>query len=95
MSQVIVTQDRLRQRREASGQQERTIEREAEFAKWRRSDITGRDPVAAAVGFAVLPIVALWGLLCGLMVIVLEALRAVFWVFGRVLGGAKNLLLGP
>jgi len=60
MSQVVVTDDKLKVKREASKSRERAIDIEGEMAKWRLSDITGFDPVAAAVGLAVLPIALSW-----------------------------------
>jgi hypothetical protein len=67
MSQVVVTDDSLKQRRLRSGEQERQIDREGQFKKWLKSDITGFDPIAALVGLAVLPVVAVWYLIGFLM----------------------------
>ena len=60
MSQVVVTEDSLKARRLKSGDQEKNIDREGLFNHWRRSDISGFDPVAAAVGVAALPVLVSW-----------------------------------
>lgn len=87
MSQVVVTEDSLKQRRLRSGEQERQIDRESQFKKWQLSDITGFDPIAALVGVAVLPVVAIWYVLSFLV-------RIAVYIgigFSRALGA----LIGP
>lgn len=94
MSQVIVTQDQLTDKRRRSGQEEHRIETNAQFAKWRRSDVTGFDPVRRAVGLAVMPILGLWGVLALLLTGIMEVLKGVFLFLGRLIGGRRNLLTG-
>ena len=94
LSQVIVTNDALSQKREKSREQERRISREDSFQHWRRSDITGHDGFKAMVGYGVVPILALWGLLAGLGAVVLDILNVIFKVLGRMVGGSKSLILG-
>jgi len=94
LSQVIVTNDELKSKREKSRDQERRIERESGFAKWRRNDITGRDPRLTVIGLALLPVVGLWTLLGVVMVAMLELSTALFRVLGRFAGGTKSLITG-
>lgn len=87
MSQVVVTEDNLKARRLKSGDQEKNIDREGLFNKWRRSDITGFDPIAALVGVAALPVLVSWYII-GTMVkvaifVVISVSRAVGAVLGR------------
>jgi len=60
MSQVVVTEDKLKSRRIKSGEQERQIDRESGFDKWKLSDVTKFDPVAAVLGLVALPVVLSW-----------------------------------
>jgi hypothetical protein len=60
MSQVVVTDDNLKSRRIKSGEQERQIDRESGFDKWKLSDVTKFDPVAAVLGLVALPVVLSW-----------------------------------
>lgn len=94
MSQVIVTQDKLLDKRQRSREQEKNIETDKQFAKWRRTDVTGPDTFRKTVGLAVMPILGLWAILGGIMAAALGLLRAVFKAFGQVLGGKRNLITG-
>lgn len=94
MSQVIVTNDVLKTKRDATAVQEHKISREDMFRRWRRNDITGKDPIAAGVGLAVTPILGLWAFLTGIMVVMLTIIRFVFKGLGAVIGGTKNLITG-
>jgi hypothetical protein len=64
VSQVIVTQDNLSERREASRKQERMIDTDSGVKKWQLGDIVKGDP-----GFrkfllvALSPLFAFWGIL--------------------------------
>lgn len=60
MSQVIVTEDKLKARRAQSARKESQIDRESQFSKWKLSDITKFDPVAAGIGIALLPVFISW-----------------------------------
>lgn len=91
MSQVIVTSDNLNAKRAKSKGQEDRISTEDDFRKWKRSDVTGSDPVAKLIGLAVLPIVVLWGLLCGVMALIVTVVNCLFKGLGRIAGGKKNL----
>ena len=84
LSQVIVTEDALKKKREDSAKQEHKIDREGQFARWKRSDITGKDPVESLVGYATVPILGLWGILGGIMTLMLAALEYAFKGLGRI-----------
>lgn len=86
MSQVVVTDDNLKQRRLRSGDQERQIDRESQFKKWLKSDITGFDPVAALVGLAVLPVVAVWYALASLVKLSVYVAIGFSRVLGSLIG---------
>jgi hypothetical protein len=94
LSQVIVTQDKLFDKRQRSREQEKHIETNAQFAKWRRSDVTGPDAFRKTVGLAVTPILGLWMILGGIMAAALGVLRWIFRALGQVLGGKRNLITG-
>lgn len=94
MSQVIVTDDKLKPKRERTRQQEKQIDRDGQFARWRRNDITGPDPVLKLVGLAVMPVVALWGILLGAMTLMLTLIRGLFRGLGKLAGGTRNLITG-
>lgn len=94
MSQVIVTNDKLNQKRKLSADQEHKIDRDGMFTRWRRNDITGRDPLTNLIGFAVLPIWALWTALTALIFAVIWVLEQVFKVLGKIFGGKKSLITG-
>jgi hypothetical protein len=94
LSQVIVTKDKLQSKRDASRTQEANISREDMFAKWRRNDITGKDPIAAGIGMLLLPVVAAWAVLTGFIYLVLTILKYVFEALGKVVGGSRSLITG-
>ncbi len=94
MSQVIVTKDSLNAKREASRLQEAKISREEMFGRWRRNDITGKDRVAAGVGMALMPVVAIWAAITGVIFLVLTALKYLFAGIGKLVGGTRSLITG-
>ncbi len=94
MSQVVVTEDSLKILRERSRAQEHRIKKDDGVAKWRRSDITGADPVAKAIGFAVLPVLGLWLILGVIGAVMVEIVNGIFKVLGSVIGGTKSLITG-
>ena len=94
MSQVVVTDDNLKVLRERSRAQEHRIKTEEGFQHWRRSDVTGSDPAAKAIGFAVLPILGLWAILGIIGTIMVEIVNAVFRLLGSVVGGKKSVITG-
>lgn len=84
MSQVIVTDDVLNIKREESKLQEHKIDRESAFAHWRRNDITGRDPVALAIGVLAMPVVLFWSLVAGCITFSFTVMVGLFNVLGRI-----------
>lgn len=83
MSQVIVTHDNLSAKRAESLRQEHRIDRESVFSHWRRSDITGKDPVAAAVGFAFLPVAIFWSFVATCISISFSIMLGIFRMLGK------------
>jgi hypothetical protein len=94
LSQVIVTQDNLLDKRQRSRDQERKIDTADQFEKWRRSDVTGPDVFKKTVGLAVMPVLGLWAIICGIMTAALGFLRVIFRVLGKAVGGSRNLITG-
>ena len=91
MSQVIVTEDNLKSRRMKSAEMERKIDSEGAMNRWRMSDITGFDPVAAAVGLAVLPIALSWFIIGGLVKLAIYVSISVSRFIGALIGKSKAL----
>lgn len=84
MSQVVVENDNLRDRRQASREQERQIAKNAYLTKWQRNDVTKTKPIEKLIGLAVLPILALWSLIAGLGGFVLWVLTSLFNFLGKL-----------
>lgn len=93
MSQVIVTEDSFRNKRQESRAQEHRISQDARLAKWRHTDISGKDPLAIAIGIAFIPVLAAWSGLLAVMMFMLTFLRYLFKGLGMIIGGTKNLIL--
>jgi len=93
LSQVVVTDDKLKDKRDQSREQERRIDVRSVTKKWLRSDISGRDPIATAVGIAVLPIVAIWSFLGAFITVMLLAVRFLMVGIGKVVGGTKSIVI--
>lgn len=91
MSQVIVTHDSFMTQRAKTRDQEHHIDVDSQFDRWRRNDITKSDPVAKLIGIAVLPILALWAILCVLMALFVTIVNGVFNGLGKIVGGKRNL----
>jgi hypothetical protein len=94
VSQVIVTRDELQERRDRSAAQEHAIETERGFVKWHNPSSKLADLIEKAVGFAVVPIVALWALFTGIIVFAFGVLQFVFRAFGKLVGGSRDLISG-
>ena len=90
MSQVVVTEDNLSERRQASKLQESRIEREASFAKWRRSDISGRDPIAFLAGLAFAPIAAIWTVFALVIAVIFSVFKVIFKAIGSLIGNRTD-----
>ena len=94
MSQVIVTHDKLQSLRDQSALQEQKIDVSSVTKRWRKSDISGKDPILTIVGLAVTPILVFWSLLCVAIVLTITIVEHVFRLFGRIIGGSRSLITG-
>ena len=86
MSQVIVEEDGLNEKRERSKLQERKIDTIGDFAKWQKGGQQGQALIAKLAGIAILPVALFWSLLYFIG-------TAVITVFARLfdmLGGFKD-----
>jgi uncharacterized protein YecA (UPF0149 family) len=90
MSQVIVENDVLREKRAQSAVKEHAIDREGEFRKWQMSDITKFDPVFAAVRIAALPIFAVWWLLSQIIRLAIVVASGISFAIGGLLGRMRD-----
>ena len=93
MSQVIVTEDVLQDKRDASRIQEEKITQDSRIRKWSKSDISGKDPIAMLVGIAFLPVLAAWTCILALMMFMMTCLRYLFKGLGMIVGGGKSLTI--
>jgi len=89
MSQVIVTEDNLNTQRRNSAVQEHHIDREGQFKKWRRNDITGFDPIAAAAGVAAAPFVVLFWCLSLVSKAAIYVALIISRLVGKIVGPTK------
>jgi len=92
LSQVIIANDDLNLRRAEAAKQEHRITIEKDYAKWRRSDVVGFDPIKVAVGIAVLPIVAFWSFLTACFGYAFGITATIFRVIGGLIGNSKKKL---
>lgn len=84
MSQVIVTNDPLRPRREKSREQEHQIDKEGMYQKWRKPDIPHPSLVLKALGLVFLPIVVIWAVLVACMSYALVIVVYILKFLGRI-----------
>lgn len=89
MSQVIVTKDNLQSRRNQTATQEHKIDREGQFNRWRRSDISGFDPIEAAAGVAMLPVLGIWWVFSIVVQVAVFIAIAISKVVGKLIGPMK------
>ena len=86
MSQVIVTEDNLKEKRAKTAEQERNIDRDSYLTKWKKStDATKFNPAIAVIGVVVLPIVGFWAF-------ILLLLSTCLTVFVGIMRGLGMLL---
>lgn len=95
MSQVIVTNDALAEKRKRSAEQEKKIDVNGRFSKWQMSDISGKDPFATVVGIASLFILGFWFFLGGIATAIAYVFRGVMRGMGMLVGGAKSIIRPP
>lgn len=91
MSQVIVTDDKLKSRRAQSARKEMQIDREGQFAKWKLSDITKFDPIAAGIGVALLPVFLSWYLIGLIVKLAIYIGIGISRVIGISIGKSKSI----
>ncbi len=84
MSQVIVTNDNLKEKRTQSSEQEHQIDRDAVVMRWRLSSVTGKSPVLAVIGLLFLPVALFWGFLLLLIGLVVAVIRLAFAFMGTI-----------
>ena len=91
MSQVIVTEDRLKEKRQKSAAQEQRIGRD-DLDRFRRSDVTKQDPAATVLGLVLMPLFGVWTLVSW---VILEVVTQVlFKPLGKLFGGKRSLITG-
>jgi hypothetical protein len=93
VSQVIVTEDVLQVKRDASKAQEHKITQDPRIRKWGMSDISGKDPIAMLAGIAFLPVLAAWTAILFMMMFMMTCLRYLFKGLGLIVGGGKSLII--
>ncbi len=84
MSQVILVNDNLKDKRLRSRQQEQKIDRTSQFNHWRKNDITKPNPLLRLAGLVFVPVVAFWSLLWALIGMSLGAVLVVFKFIGKM-----------
>ncbi len=89
MSQVIVTDDNLREKRQHTRQQELNISTEAMYGRWRIANVKQMRPLAALIAIASVPVVVFWGFLLLFIGLSLSAFTVILQVLGKVFG-SKN-----
>jgi hypothetical protein len=93
LSQVTQTHDRLEEKRRLSSEQERRISRDI-MTHRRMSDPAKKDWFLTLVGYAVLPVLALWTLLTGLIFVASSVFYFILKGLGRLIGGTRNIVTG-
>lgn len=84
MSQVIVEEDGLAEKRQRSKQQERKIDTVSAFTKWQKGGEQGQAFIARAAGVAMLPVAAFWGLLYFVGTFVITVFARIFDFLGSL-----------
>ncbi len=93
MSQVIVTEDVLQVKRDASKAQELKITQDPRLKKWSLAPIAGMDTLAMLAGIAFLPILGAWTAILFMMMLMMTCLRYLFKGLGLIIGGGKSLII--
>ena len=84
MSLIGSTRDALQNVRKQSILQERRIDRNGEFAHWRKSDATRVSIVERGMALASIPVVFLWGLLLIVLSIGIGFSLLIFRILSRL-----------
>lgn len=90
MSQVIVEEDKLKEKRLRSAQEEHLIQRETEHQKWLATNTFGLSAIAKGAAVVFLPVALFWAALSFLMTAILRILATVFRFIGVFFGGTKS-----
>jgi hypothetical protein len=93
VSQVIVTEDVLQVKRDASKVQELKITQDPRLKKWSLAPIAGMDTLAMLAGIAFLPILGAWTAILFMMMLMMTCLRYLFKGLGLIVGGGKSLII--
>lgn len=88
LSQVIVTEDKLSDKRKQSRDQEHRIKVESQLARWRRDDVTKPDPVKKIIGLLATPVLGIWAGLATLIVAAMLLMRAFLRGLGKIINGS-------
>ncbi len=75
--------------RRRSLHEEDHIDRTTWLMQWRKSDATKTTVLEKAIGLAVLPLILLWTLLFGAMLLGVTMCLLVFQMLGRLVGGRR------
>lgn len=92
MSQVVVIEDSLKERRDKSKKQEDQINREDMFKRWRKNDITGKDFVAMTIGIVAIPLFVCWAIILGLISLIVWGFKYLMLGIGAIVGGKKSII---
>ncbi len=91
MSQVVVQNDRLKEKRQKTLAEEKGITKDLYFARFRKtSDATKTTMVERVIGLAVLPVAAFWGLLTTILSAGVAFSIGIFRILGSLFGGKKT-----
>jgi hypothetical protein len=91
MSQVIVTEDNLNDKRARSREQEHNIDRDSYLGRWKKAtDATKPSFAAAAIGIAALPIIGFWAFILFLMSICLTAFVGIMRGLGMIFSAFRK-----
>ena len=89
MSQVIVENDALNMRRQASRVQEHKIARDSVFVKWQSTATFGLATIGKVVGVVVMPIVVFWVLIWAAIALIVTIVSQIFRALGSILPHSK------
>lgn len=89
MSQVIIEEDQLKEKRLKTREQERRIDRESVHAKWQIGGTAGLSFIARAAGIALLPVALLWAGFIALISLAFRIVGRLFQVLGKLVGGER------
>jgi len=86
MSQVIITNDSLREKREASRLAEKRINRDVITKSWMMPTLPKRDPIAMIAGVLAIPIAAFWAVMIAFLSLMMGAVLWLFRGLAKIIG---------